>query len=65
VPELLQKEMTAENIYTAAAEWLDYRALLKDVENKLYSVREKLGGGGAVEKTAELLIEQGGLKRDG
>jgi lipid-A-disaccharide synthase len=65
VPELLQKEMNAENIYTAAAEWLDYRALLKDVENKLYSVREKLGGGGAVEKTAELLIEQGGLKRDG
>jgi lipid-A-disaccharide synthase len=65
VPELLQKEMTAENIYTAAAEWLNYRALLKDVENKLDSVREKLGGGGAVEKTAELLIEQGGLKRDG
>jgi lipid-A-disaccharide synthase len=65
VPELLQKEMTAENIYTAAAEWLNYRALLKDVENKLDSVREKLGGGGAVEKTAELLIEQGGLKKDG
>jgi lipid-A-disaccharide synthase len=65
VPELLQKEMTAANIYKTAAEWLNYKALLKDVENKLDSVREKLGGGGAVKKTAELLIEQGGLKRDG
>lgn len=65
VPELLQNEMSAENIYQQASEWLDYRALLRDVENKLQSVREKLGGGGAVEKTAELLIEQGGLKSNG
>lgn len=65
VPELLQKEMTAANIYKTAAEWLDYKALLKDVENKLESLREKLGGGGAVKKTAELLIEKGGLKGDG
>lgn len=65
VPELLQKEMTADKIYAKAAEWLYYKALLKDVENKLQSVREKLGGGGAVEKTAELLIEQGGLKKNG
>jgi len=65
VPELLQNEMSAENIYQQASEWLDYRALLRDVENKLQSLREKLGGGGAVEKTAELLIEQGGLKSNG
>ncbi len=65
VPELLQNEMNAENIYQQSAEWLDYRALLRDVENKLQSVREKLGGGGAVKKTAELLIEQGGLKSNG
>ena len=65
VPELLQKEMNAGNIYKTAEEWLDYKALLKDIENKLELVREKLGGGGAVKKTAELLREQGGLKRDG
>jgi len=65
IPELIQKEMNAGNIYDQAAEWLDYKALLKDLENKLQTVRDKLGSGGAVKKTAELLIEQGGLKRNG
>ncbi|ADQ13898.1 lipid-A-disaccharide synthase [Halanaerobium hydrogeniformans] len=65
LPELLQQECTAENIYVQAEEWLNYKGLLVEAERKLREVKEKLGGGGAVKKTAELLLAEGGLKGNG
>ena len=65
LPELLQQECTAANIYAQAEEWLNYKGLLVEAERKLQEVKEKLGGGGAVKKTAELLLAEGGLKENG
>ena len=65
LPELLQNDFTAENIVEIALEWLNDKNKLNKIETKLQTVKEKLGGGGAVEKTADLLLQEGGLKNSG
>ena len=65
VPELLQNDFKAENIVEAALEWLNDQNKLNKIETKLQTVSERLGGGGAVEKTADLLLREGGLKNSG
>jgi len=65
VPELLQNDFEAEKIVQIALEWLNDQNQLNKIKNKLQTVREKLGGGGAVNKTAELLLNEGGLKNSG
>ncbi|MFW6273814.1 MAG: lipid-A-disaccharide synthase, partial [Halanaerobium sp.] len=65
LPELLQNDFKAENIVEIAAEWLNDKNKLNKIKTKLQTVREKLGGGGAVEKTADLLLQEGGLKNSG
>mgnify|MGYP000532883729 FL=1 len=65
LPELLQNDFKAENILEIALEWLNDKNKLNKIETKLQTVKEKLGGGGAVEKTADLLLQEGGLKNSG
>ncbi|WP_111571751.1 lipid-A-disaccharide synthase [Halanaerobium saccharolyticum] len=65
VPELLQNDFEAERIAELALNWLNDREELNKIKEKLQTVRQKLGGGGAVEKTADLLLREGGLKNSG
>ncbi|WP_133530671.1 lipid-A-disaccharide synthase [Halanaerobium saccharolyticum] len=65
VPELLQNDFEAERIAELALNWLNNKQELNKIKEKLQTVRQKLGGGGAVEKTADLLLREGGLKNSG
>jgi len=65
VPELLQSDFEAERIAELALSWLNGKKELNKIKEKLQTVRQKLGGGGAVEKTADLLLKEGGLKNSG
>ncbi len=65
VPELLQNDFKAEKIVELALSWLEDPEELNKIKDELSSVRTKLGGGGAVEKTADLLLKEGGLKNSG
>lgn len=65
VPELLQGDFNSEKIVKISSDWLDDQSKFKKIKNKLQTVREKLGGSGAVKKTAELLLQEGGLKNSG
>ncbi|MGP3778224.1 lipid-A-disaccharide synthase [Halanaerobium saccharolyticum] len=65
VPELLQQDFEAEKITETALNWLNDKKELNKIKEKLQTVRHKLGGGGAVEKTADLLLREGGLKNSG
>lgn len=62
IPELLQNDFTAAKIYRQVADWLENPVKLQQLKSELAVVRKKLGGGGAVKKTAELLIDKGGLR---
>ena len=65
VPELLQQDFEAAKIAETALNWLNNKKELNKIKKKLQTVRQKLGGGGAVEKTADLLLKEGGLKNSG
>lgn len=65
VPELLQNDFEAEKIANLALCWLNDNKELNKIKEKLQIVRQRLGGGGAVEKTADLLLREGGLKNSG
>ena len=65
LPELLQNDFEAERIAEIALDWLNDQNKLNTIKEKLQTVTEKLGGGGAVEKTADLLLKEGGLKNSG
>ena len=65
VPELLQNDFRAERISEIALSWLNDSKELNKIKEKLQTVRQKLGGGGAVEKTADLRLREGGLKNSG
>jgi len=65
VPELLQNDFKAEMIEELALSWLNDKQELNIIKEKLQTVRQRLGGGGAVEKTADLLLREGGLKNSG
>ncbi|MGM0602197.1 MAG: lipid-A-disaccharide synthase [Bacillota bacterium] len=62
LPEFVQEDFTVENIYSKAVEFIETPAKLKQIRSGLKKVREELGGGGAVRRTAELVVEKGGLK---
>lgn len=56
-PELLQDAVSAENIYGILHPWLtDESARAKNIE-ELKAVRTALGAGGAVRRTAELILQ--------
>ncbi len=58
-PELLQDKVTADNISSIVIPWItDPAAREKNVE-ALKEVRQALGGGGAVRRVAELIIQTG------
>lgn len=65
LPELLQNDFQAEKLLEISLEWLNDQNKLNKIKKKLQTVKEKLGGGGAVDKTADLLLKEGGLKNSG
>ncbi len=62
LPEFVQEDFTVDNIYSKAAEFIENTDKLDEIRDGLKKVREELGGGGAVERTAELIVKKGGLK---
>ncbi|MCF8008707.1 MAG: lipid-A-disaccharide synthase [Halanaerobiales bacterium] len=61
VPELKQNEVTVENIVKESNYILNKPYLITDIKIKLVSLTEKLGSGGAVKKTAELIMKEGNI----
>ncbi len=61
VPEIVQEEVTPENIYNKAHYILSKPYLITDIKIKLVSTAEKLGSRGAVEKTAKLVLREGNI----
>ena len=62
VPEFVQDEIDVDNIYDETKYFLNKDYLLADKKKKLKIIKDKLGEKGAVRKTAELVLEVGGLK---
>lgn len=56
VPELIQKQASAENIAKTAYEMLNDPAGLEKMKGDLIMAREKLGGPGASERTADIAV---------
>ena len=61
VPEIVQDEVTPDNIYDKAHYILSKPYLMTDIKIKLVSITEKLGSKGAVEKTAKLVLKEGNI----
>lgn len=61
VPELIQEQVSGENIFEEAVYLLKREYVLQNMGKKLESLKDKLGGPGAVEKTARLVLNEGGL----
>lgn len=61
VPEFVQDEINVKNIYDEAKFFIKNDYLLSDKKKKLKIIKDKLGEKGAVKKTAELVLEVGGL----
>jgi len=61
VPEFIQDEIDVKNIYDKTKFFLNKDYLLTDKKKKLKIIKDKLGEKGAVKKTAELVLEVGGL----
>jgi len=61
VPEIVQDEVTVDNIYEEAHYILSKPYLMTDIKIKLVSAAEKLGAKGAIEKTAKLVLEEGNI----
>ena len=59
VPELVQDEVTVQNIYDKAHYILSKPYLMTDIKIKMVSASEKLGSEGAIEKTAKLILKEG------
>ena len=55
-PELLQDQVTAGNISAVLGEWLDDEKKRQENIRELKEVRTALGAGGAVRRTAELIL---------
>lgn len=56
MPELLQDEVKAEYIHLILREWLTDEAARQETIEKLKEVRRAIGSGGAVRRTAELVL---------
>lgn len=61
VPELLQKEASAEGIYQETKRLLENKILQKEIRLELSRIRSRLGAPGAVKRTAELVLKTGDL----
>lgn len=61
VPELVQDEVTVQNIYDKAHYILSKPYLMTDIKIKLVANAEKLGSKGAIDKTAKLILREGNL----
>ncbi|MFQ6674127.1 MAG: lipid-A-disaccharide synthase [Fidelibacterota bacterium] len=64
LPELLQRNLTGENIATVLGQWLDSPDERERLSGELKSVRKKLGSPGAARRAARLIVERldrGGL----
>lgn len=62
VAEYIQDEVTAENIFFEAYHLLENDYLLQEKARGLADLKKELGSEGAVRRTAELLLKEGGLK---
>jgi len=62
VPEFVQDEAKANNLYKIASQYLNNAQLLKAKTKELAKLKKKLGVKGAVKRVAELVLEEGGLK---
>ncbi len=56
-PELIQQDVTAERLAQEAFKFLDNPEVMENAIHQLRSVREKLGQGGASERTAEIALQ--------
>ncbi|ACL70502.1 lipid-A-disaccharide synthase [Halothermothrix orenii] len=61
VPELLQQDVTADNIYREITNFMSKPYLIKSIKRDLEYVKNKLGRPGAVRRTAELVLKKGKL----
>ena len=61
-PELINEDVTAENLADAALTLLTDRERLAQMRESLAEVRRSLGEPGAVERAAHAVLEMGGLK---
>ena len=61
VPEFVQDEINVEDIYDKAQFFLKNEHLLLNKRDKLKVIKNNLGQKGAVRKTAELVLEVGGI----
>ncbi len=63
VPELLQKEATAESIAARVLDLLNDRNRLRQIRAELLEVRGKLGGSGASERAAGIALKMLSIER--
>jgi lipid-A-disaccharide synthase len=56
VPELIQRDFTAEKVAAQAVAFLESPKVLLDIEQGLLDVRRALGGGGASRRAAEAVV---------
>lgn len=63
LPELIQKEVTGEKIAEKLSNWLYNEKEYQRVLESLSEMKEKLGRGGAVRRTAEVVLEVAKEKR--
>jgi len=61
VPEVVQNDLTVDNIYKEARNILSKPYLMTDIKIKLVSASEKLGKKGAIHKTAKLVMREGNI----
>jgi len=57
MPELIQEDVTAFNIYKQGIMWLSDNSALEKTQEELLMIRKKIGEPGAAEKTARLILK--------
>ncbi len=62
VPELTQEEATVDNVYQETLGLISKPYLLKNMKMDLIKVKERLGGRGAITRTAELVLKCSKIK---
>lgn len=63
LPELLQHEVTGENMVKAISPWLYQPEEREKVAQQLQGMKERLGGGGAVKRAAEVVLEVAEMRK--
>jgi len=57
VPELIQDEATPENVFVTARQMLNDPGHMQKIQRKLKMIRQRLGGPGASQKTADIAFQ--------